>query len=159
MQVRRLVCSTHRVTPCALTSSCAPVRGSDPAGRQWVPRGDPLKVAATVRSALGTPNLIPTRELRELVTMLERLQDELRSRSTARADRPRAAHWFQRGEALLGGQVREVLEHLKVGRSEKEIARAMGRSPHTVHSHVKTIYRHFNVSSRSELLALWVQVA
>jgi DNA-binding NarL/FixJ family response regulator len=46
-----------------------------------------------------------------------------------------------------------VLRGLSRGRSEKEVAAALRLSPHTVHDHVKALYRHFGVHSRSELLA------
>lgn len=48
---------------------------------------------------------------------------------------------------------REVLENLLLGESEKRIARRMNLSPHTIHDHVKALYRHFGVSSRAELMA------
>lgn len=48
---------------------------------------------------------------------------------------------------------RQTLGHLLAGDSEKQVARKLGISPHTVHVHVKRLYRHFEVSSRGELLA------
>jgi DNA-binding CsgD family transcriptional regulator len=51
---------------------------------------------------------------------------------------------------------RETLRRLLAGDSEKQIARRMGVSPHTVHVYVKHIYRHYRVSSRGELLARFV---
>jgi DNA-binding CsgD family transcriptional regulator len=51
---------------------------------------------------------------------------------------------------------RRVLDLLLRGRSEKEAAAKLDLSPHTVHNHVKEIYRRFDVSSRAELLALFV---
>jgi hypothetical protein len=39
------------------------------------------------------------------------------------------------------------------GDSEKQIARALGVSPHTVHVYVKMLYRYFDVHSKGELLA------
>ena len=49
-----------------------------------------------------------------------------------------------------------VLDLLLTGRSEKQVAVKLRLSPHTVHNHVKVIYRRMNVSSRPELLALFV---
>src|SRR5688572_7268620 len=59
------------------------------------------------------------------------------------------------GEQVLGGhaaaptdgrglapRVRETLECLLAGDSEKQIAARMGLSPHTVHVYVKRLYRH-----------------
>lgn len=39
--------------------------------------------------------------------------------------------------------------------SEREIGERVGRSPHTIHDHVKAIYSTLGTSSRTELLALW----
>ena len=49
-----------------------------------------------------------------------------------------------------------VLHHLLQGRSEKEAAAGLGRSVHTVHSHVRRLYADFGVESRAELMALFV---
>lgn len=55
--------------------------------------------------------------------------------------------------ANLTRRVRQALELLLAGKSEKEVADAMGISPHTVHQYVKVLYREYRVRSRSELLA------
>jgi DNA-binding CsgD family transcriptional regulator len=47
----------------------------------------------------------------------------------------------------------QVLEHLALGKSVKEIAADLSRSPHTVHDHVKSLHRKLNASSRGELIA------
>ena len=49
-----------------------------------------------------------------------------------------------------------VLHLLLRGMSEKEVARELGVSTHTVHTHVKRLYTIFDVTSRGELLALFV---
>lgn len=49
---------------------------------------------------------------------------------------------------------RTVLRQLVLGKPERKIAEELGKSAHTVHGHVKLIYRHFGVSSRPELLSL-----
>ena len=56
----------------------------------------------------------------------------------------------------LSPRVRQTLERLLAGDSEKEIAFRLGVSPHTVHVYVKTLYRRFDVCSRGELLARFV---
>ena len=53
----------------------------------------------------------------------------------------------------LPPRMAEVLHHLLRGDSEKQVARRMRLSPHTVHGHVKVLYRRFGVSTRAELLA------
>jgi DNA-binding CsgD family transcriptional regulator len=50
----------------------------------------------------------------------------------------------------------DVLQALLRGLSEKEVARELHRSQQTVHSHVKQIYRHFDVASRGELMAEFI---
>jgi DNA-binding NarL/FixJ family response regulator len=51
---------------------------------------------------------------------------------------------------------RQVLDHLKTGLSEKEVSHELSISPHTVHVYVKAIYKKLKVTSRGELLSLWV---
>ena len=51
----------------------------------------------------------------------------------------------------------QTLQRLLEGDSEKQIASRFGVSPHTVHVYVKSLYRHFGVSSRGELLARFVR--
>jgi PAS domain S-box-containing protein len=48
---------------------------------------------------------------------------------------------------------RDVLQHLLAGLADKAIASELRISPHTVHNHVKALYRTFGVSSRPELFA------
>lgn len=58
-------------------------------------------------------------------------------------------------EELSMAQLR-VLDLLLTGLSEKEVATTLLRSEHTVHNHVKEIYRKMSVTSRPELLALFL---
>jgi pSer/pThr/pTyr-binding forkhead associated (FHA) protein len=58
--------------------------------------------------------------------------------------------------AQLSEAQRRVLEHLLTGLQEKEVASKLEISPNTVHSHVTVIYRTLGVSSRAELLALFI---
>lgn len=51
---------------------------------------------------------------------------------------------------------REVLGLLLEGLSEKEIAAELGLSKATVHEHATKLYRHFDASSRAELLARFI---
>lgn len=52
---------------------------------------------------------------------------------------------------------REVLELLRSGRRNAEIARALGRSPHTVRNQLASLFQTFNVKSRAELVAVLSQ--
>jgi DNA-binding CsgD family transcriptional regulator len=53
----------------------------------------------------------------------------------------------------LSPRLRQTLRLLLTGRSEKEIAGAMGLNRGTVHKYVTALYRHFDVGSRAQLLA------
>jgi DNA-binding CsgD family transcriptional regulator len=53
----------------------------------------------------------------------------------------------------LPPRVRETLRCLLEGDGEKQAAARMGLSRETVHQYVKTLYRHYRVASRAELLA------
>jgi DNA-binding CsgD family transcriptional regulator len=57
----------------------------------------------------------------------------------------------------LSKRLRQTLSLLLEGKSEKEVAAAMQLSPGTIHEYITSIYRHFNVASRGELLAYFVQ--
>lgn len=62
-----------------------------------------------------------------------------------------------RKEISLSPRQRQTLDHLLSGDSEKQIAAKLQLSQNTVHHYVKALHRHFDVSSRSELLAKWVK--
>ena len=52
----------------------------------------------------------------------------------------------------LAPRIEEVLHWLMNGASEKQVARTLGISRHTVHVYVKALYRSYGASSRGELL-------
>ncbi len=60
------------------------------------------------------------------------------------------------GLRKLPPRQREVLDLLLDGDAEKQIAATLGISRATVHEYVTALYRHFEVSSRGELLALFI---
>lgn len=53
----------------------------------------------------------------------------------------------------LTDREQDVLDRLILGRSVREIAEQLERSPHTVHDHVKSLHRKLGASSRGELVA------
>lgn len=63
----------------------------------------------------------------------------------------------QRGVHGLSPRCRETLELLLGGEGEKQIASRLCLSRHTIHEYVTTIYRHFEVSSRAELMAYFIR--
>ena len=63
----------------------------------------------------------------------------------------------QAGMHGLSPRLRQTLEALFAGRSEKQIAADLGISQTTVHEHVGRIYRHFGVETRGELMAYFIR--
>lgn len=70
-------------------------------------------------------------------------------RQLAAAHEPSALH--------LSPRLREVLDCLLEGDSEKQTAARLGLTPQTVNQYVKAVYRHFRVNSRAELMARWIR--
>ena len=64
-----------------------------------------------------------------------------------------ALHRAQDPAANLPPRLRETLDALLSGSSEKQIAGKLELSRHTIHNYVKALHRRFGVSSRGELLA------
>jgi two-component system NarL family response regulator len=55
-----------------------------------------------------------------------------------------------RESSALTKREREVLQGVAAGLSEKKLAETLSLSPHTVHTHIKKIYRKLQVNSRAE---------
>jgi len=55
----------------------------------------------------------------------------------------------------LSPRLQAVFRLILMGRSEREIARELGISAHTVHDHTKILFRKFRVRSRMELMAVY----
>jgi DNA-binding CsgD family transcriptional regulator len=86
-------------------------------------------------------------------------QSSVRSNAFARGNATTVKHEIPVGvintnfAGLSDGQ-RQVLRLLVQGASEKEVATTLSLSYHTIHAHVKQIYRQLEVRSRGELIAL-----
>src|SRR5438874_13759691 len=61
------------------------------------------------------------------------------------------------GAVGLSPRMRQTLDGLMLGDSEKQIAGKLRVSPHTVHVYVKQLYKRFNANSRGELMARFVR--
>jgi DNA-binding CsgD family transcriptional regulator len=57
----------------------------------------------------------------------------------------------------LSRRLNQTLSLLLEGQSEKQVARQLSLSPRTIHDYVTTLYEHFKVSSRAELLAYFIR--
>jgi len=60
------------------------------------------------------------------------------------------------GERPLSPVSRRIVQKLLTGRSEKEVALAVGQSLPTTHKYIKSIYERFGVNGRAALMALWL---
>ena len=109
-----------------------------------------MRAAKTARPAVGSQDLATSRE--EIADFCRyigmRLNGELLGRNTTPIP-PRLK---------LSPRMRQTLDRLLAGDSEKQIANRLSVSPHTVHIYVKALYRGFDVCSRGELLARFVRV-
>ncbi|MDB5445563.1 MAG: LuxR family transcriptional regulator [Phenylobacterium sp.] len=56
--------------------------------------------------------------------------------------------------SVLSPRERQILTQIGQGRSNKEIARALGSSPETVKSHIKHIFLKLDVSRRAQAVLL-----
>jgi pSer/pThr/pTyr-binding forkhead associated (FHA) protein len=68
---------------------------------------------------------------------------------------PRSTGEFPALKGLSAAE-RPVMDLLLTGLSQKEIASKLKKSEHTVHNHIKAIYKKMGVNSCPELLALFV---
>ncbi len=62
----------------------------------------------------------------------------------------------QNGLRGLSPRLRQTLERLLAGDSEKQVARQLDLHPATVHEYVGDLYRRFRVDSRAELMAYFI---
>ena len=64
----------------------------------------------------------------------------------------RAMHALPDGRGLTP-RLQQTLDLLLAGESEKTVAKRLSLSPHTVHVHVRSLYRRYQVNSRPKLLS------
>lgn len=74
-----------------------------------------------------------------------------------RSNRDQAVSVTIHRNGKLTPRLSETLNHLLLGRSEKEIAAKLGLSRHTVHTYVTKLYRVHGVDSRAMLMAYFVK--
>ena len=63
----------------------------------------------------------------------------------------------QLGMHGLSPRLRQTLEGLLAGKSDKQIAARLGIGKTTVHDHVASLYRRFGVEARGELMAYFLR--
>jgi DNA-binding CsgD family transcriptional regulator len=69
------------------------------------------------------------------------------------------AEFHEPAPSQLAPRVRQVLRCFLEGDGDKQAAARLELSKHTVNQYAKTIFAHFHVNSRQELLARWVRRA
>lgn len=84
---------------------------------------------------------------------------QLLHREIARMVGGALAEYHEPVPSQLPPRVRQVLRCLLEGDGDKQIAARLHLSPYTVNQYIKTIFAHFQVNSRPELLARWVRRA
>lgn len=72
------------------------------------------------------------------------LSGEADGREAGAADRARPAR-----ASLLSPREAEVLRHISLGASNKEVARVLQMSPSTVRTHVESVFRKLDCSTRA----------
>ena len=116
-----------------------------------------IQTAVQMMSALEHAPADPLARKRRLVADLCRiLGDQFNGRGGTSRPAPASAAAAQAASVSLSPRMRQTLERLLAGDSEKEIAARLRLSPHTVHVYVKTLYRRFGVSSRGELFSRFI---
>jgi DNA-binding CsgD family transcriptional regulator len=101
----------------------------------------------SVRRCVGERSF-SLRDVRVLDCLHHELAPQI-GRRLAAANEPSASN--------LSPRLRETLDSLLDGASEKQIADRIGISCATVHEYVTALYRRFGVNGRAELMARWIR--
>ena len=139
----------------------AGIRINAPSLRMALPSQPPCVILFLRRH--DQPPFVPadTDRLRRFTTLASRAIQQGHRRELRRLGRSPATHnpvaTLIPAEDLLGrlsATELRVLQRLQLYETERQAAVALGRSPNTIHVHVKSIYRKMMVTSRKQLLGL-----
>jgi DNA-binding CsgD family transcriptional regulator len=97
----------------------------------------------------------PLRE-RDFTSRHRAIVRELHEKITALIGGPLAG-FHEPSPADLPSRIRQTLQCLLEGDSDKQAARRLGLGRYTVNQYTKMIFAHFGVGSRAELLARWIR--
>ena len=103
---------------------------------------------------LGSSSDPMLRKRRLLADLCRLIGNEVNGKANGNGNGSRQIHFDARG---LSRRMEQTLRSLLGGDSEKQVAAKLGLSQHTVHVYVKALYKRYGVSSRGELLAMWVK--
>jgi DNA-binding CsgD family transcriptional regulator len=98
----------------------------------------------------------PLRERRDFTSRQKAIVQELHEKITALVGGPLAGYQ-EPSPADLTPRVRQMLRCLLEGDSDKQAARRLGLGRHTINQYTKTIFAHFGVNGRVELLVRWLR--
>jgi len=148
--------SSHGIVTFIAEETGGLVWNSSPIGRTWKDLGATrviMSVAPLGTSVAGRCLIVciatATTECVPMLSLQTRAIMPVLSHRAVMAvgtERTRRNNWISPKE--LG-----VLDQLVLGKSVREIAEELERSPHTVHDHVKSLHRKLGASSRGELIA------
>lgn len=112
-----------------------------------------VSVSTSDASRVMIVSVVPTGSL--TTEVMESLATSMKALLPVLARRAMVAIGTSRGQrgGWISPREQMVLEQLILGKSVRQIADDLGRSPHTVHDHVKTLHKKLNASSRGELVA------
>ncbi|HLJ95507.1 MAG TPA: helix-turn-helix transcriptional regulator [Gemmataceae bacterium] len=98
----------------------------------------------------------PLQERRDFSARQKGIVQELHEKITAMICGPLAG-FHEPSPAQLPPRVRQLLRCLLEGDSDKQAACRLGLGRHTINQYAKTIFVHFGMGSRAELLARWLR--
>jgi DNA-binding CsgD family transcriptional regulator len=112
-----------------------------------------VSVSTSDASRVMIVSVVPTGSL--TTEVMESLATSMKALLPVLARRAMVAIGTSRGQrgGWISPREQMVLEQLILGKSVRQIADDLGRSPHTVHDHVKALHKKLNASSRGELVA------
>lgn len=112
-----------------------------------------VSVSNSDASRVMIVSVVPTGTL--TTEIMDSLSTSMKALLPVLARRAMVAIGTSRGQrgGWISPREQMVLEQLILGKSVRQIADDLGRSPHTVHDHVKALHKKLNASSRGELVA------
>ncbi len=148
--------ASHERTSCHISTEHDAMWGTSPCVRLWNGLGARQVLILTAKLGIDQGRVLHAQ------IALRQPCDEMPCRATMAIVAVSAlAHHAERtigvsasdGQHWLSTREQEVLDQLITGRSIKQIAHALSRSPHTVHDHVKSLHRKLGARTRGELVA------
>ncbi len=124
-------------------------------------QGDSWALLCYLRSAPHLPfvedQIALLRRLHPTIQRLIRASLRHQLNNTNNSTEPGQGLTLPRRLSRLSKTERQILGYLRTSMTEKQIADELVRSHHTIHVHVKNIYRKFGISSRRQLMEIFME--